>query len=69
MLSEAIGAVPRALWCEATGMVDMSHGCTLRTLVELLQSALELPTALARFKRTRSALPTLLHALLSVRGS
>ena len=69
VLSEAIGAEARALRAsEATGMVDMSHGCTLRTLVELLQSALELPTALARFKRTEGALPTLLHALLCVRG-
>ena len=39
VLSEAIGAEARALRAsEATGMVDMSHGCTLRTLVELLQA-------------------------------
>uniref|UniRef100_A0A7S3AUZ1 E3 ubiquitin ligase UBR4 C-terminal domain-containing protein n=1 Tax=Haptolina ericina TaxID=156174 RepID=A0A7S3AUZ1_9EUKA len=52
---------------EASQMVDMAQGSVLKTLLEILQSLLELPTILTKFKRDEQ-LPTLLHALLCMRG-
>jgi len=48
-------------------MVDMAQGSTLKTILDLLGSFLELPTVLAKFKREEQ-LATLLHALLCMRG-
>eukprot|EP00900_Chrysochromulina_parva_P009906 jgi/Chrpa1/18917/Chrysochromulina_OHIO_Genome00016384-RA len=46
---------------------DMAHGSMPKVLVSLLQSLLEPTTAMARFRR-EERMPTLLHALLCVRG-
>ena len=52
---------------EGSHMVDMAQGSALKTLLDILQSLLEIPTVLAKFKREEQ-LPTLLHALLCMRG-
>jgi len=52
---------------EESCMVDLSQGLVLKTLIELLQSLLELPTITAKLKREEQ-MPVLLHALLCVRG-
>ena len=63
-----IGAEARRLrQQEDSAMVDMAQGAMLKTLVELLHSFVSLPTVSARFRR-EERLPTLLHALLCVRG-
>jgi hypothetical protein len=67
-LCTLIGAEAQRLRdAEVTSMVDMAHGSMLKVLVSLLQSLLEPTTAMARFRR-EERMPTLLHALLCVRG-
>jgi hypothetical protein len=67
-LCTLIGAEAQRLRdAEVTSMVDMAHGSMLKVIVSLLQSLLVPTTAMARFRR-EERMPTLLHALLCVRG-